>query len=369
MKHFEKLTIEMFRGLKNAEFHDLGEVNLFVGNNNSGKTSALEAIELLSNPFSAKNYYNISRLRDHTFGFPRGGRLPFIDSLLWMFPLNSEKNRDPIKFSAIIKNQKIDVGIHVSEEVQVKLEADQTDENTQFNLFDEDSPETIKILNLEVNRNGEINRKTKSLLFREDNLIIRDLEDEDTLKSTMITPIDHRSGSFSVRKINDAIISGDKPRLISALRLFDNNIKGLELLLSNNRNTKSLLPYIDHEELGLVPIMMFGDGLRKALTVASALIESQNGIILIDEIETAVHTSVLGEFFSWLIEACKMFKVQLFATTHSLEAIDGIISASKKDDYNLVVYRLSKNNKTTAVKRFSSKTISSLRFELGQDVR
>ena len=53
-EHFyEQLEIENFRGIKSLEIDDLARVNLFVGRNNCGKTSVLEAAFLLtgmSNP-------------------------------------------------------------------------------------------------------------------------------------------------------------------------------------------------------------------------------------------------------------------------------------------------------------------------------
>ncbi|NES25231.1 MAG: AAA family ATPase, partial [Symploca sp. SIO3E6] len=44
------LKIENFRGFKSFELQQLGRVNLLVGVNNSGKTSILEAIQLLCSP-------------------------------------------------------------------------------------------------------------------------------------------------------------------------------------------------------------------------------------------------------------------------------------------------------------------------------
>ena len=46
----EGLKIDNFRGLNNLTIDDFSVVNIFVGANNSGKTSALEALKLLSSP-------------------------------------------------------------------------------------------------------------------------------------------------------------------------------------------------------------------------------------------------------------------------------------------------------------------------------
>ena len=47
---FKNIKIENFRCFKSFELQQLGRVNLLVGENNSGKTSILEAIQLLCSP-------------------------------------------------------------------------------------------------------------------------------------------------------------------------------------------------------------------------------------------------------------------------------------------------------------------------------
>ena len=43
----KSVKIENFRGFKSFELQQLGRINLLVGENNSGKTSILEAVQLL----------------------------------------------------------------------------------------------------------------------------------------------------------------------------------------------------------------------------------------------------------------------------------------------------------------------------------
>lgn len=46
----EKFKAMHFRGLNNLELDDFSKINVFVGANNSGKTSLLEALKLMSTP-------------------------------------------------------------------------------------------------------------------------------------------------------------------------------------------------------------------------------------------------------------------------------------------------------------------------------
>ena len=48
------LDIKCFRGLKNLKLDDLSNINIFVGGNNSGKTSVLELLKLMSAPYDVK---------------------------------------------------------------------------------------------------------------------------------------------------------------------------------------------------------------------------------------------------------------------------------------------------------------------------
>ena len=93
------------------------------------------------------------------------------------------------------------------------------------------------------------------------------------------------------------------------------------------------------------------------------------GILLVDDLESAIHTKALGRLFAWLVDACNQFNVQLIATTHSLETIDAIIEANENQLSSLVGYRLENLNDATEAKRFSGETLHDLRFEFGQDVR
>jgi predicted ATP-dependent endonuclease of OLD family len=65
---FESFQIKGYRGIENMELTELGQVNIFVGNNNSGKTSILEAISILCDPLNLFQWLNISKRRSRGNG-------------------------------------------------------------------------------------------------------------------------------------------------------------------------------------------------------------------------------------------------------------------------------------------------------------
>lgn len=47
--------------------------------------------------------------------------------------------------------------------------------------------------------------------------------------------------------------------------------------------------YLRHKRLGDMPLSTYGDGIKKVLVLSNAIAAATNGILLIDEIETAIH--------------------------------------------------------------------------------
>ncbi|QOY36490.1 AAA family ATPase [Anaerobacillus isosaccharinicus] len=374
MRHIEELFIKRFRRIKNAKLTNLNEINLLVGNNNSGKTSVLEAVELFLNPASPANIFQVARLRERN-AMPSVGRLSLFECISWLFPLdNYQSKRDDIEISFLLNGKEIEIGMKLEEELYFEARQNSLFEENDLDgeiVSSDSSDEEQRIQKVNVRYKDSSKKEyNKNIFFTEKDRIPFFKDEEKIISSNFVTPIDHRVRSYMVRDLNEVILSGYRPKVINALKYFDNNIVGIELLMpkSSNNYRSFPIPFIDHKIMGLTPVTMFGDGVRKALTLASALVRCQNGILLIDELETGIHTSVLGEYFSWLVNASKEFNVQIFATTHSLEAIDAVLGATEEIS-KISVYRLEQSEDGNIVKRFSGEKLKELRYHFGQDVR
>ena len=75
---FREIEIKSYRGLRNIKLTDLERINVLIGENNSGKTSVLEAIQLFGNRNVIENAISIARKREAQVGILASGRLmPF----------------------------------------------------------------------------------------------------------------------------------------------------------------------------------------------------------------------------------------------------------------------------------------------------
>jgi AAA15 family ATPase/GTPase len=381
--HIEELVIHKYRNLHNLKLQQLGQFNLLVGSNNSGKTSVLEAIELYCHPLDIRQFISTSRGRDRIFG---PARTPLLDSIIWMFPATknskAENNkRENIYVSGIHNGRIFKISAACVEMTVIEPDNEQKDyyysanEEELVNDSSVDGGRAYKVIlefqNSDNNLKNE-KRKREYLLADYKPLFTRDNQDNifKLYSTKFVTPVDHRILPISARLISKTIESGDKPNIIKLVKLFDHNIKGIEIL-STDHPRPYPVPYFNHKKLGFAPVSVFGDGLRRALTLASALLQCRNGVLLIDELETAVHVEALEHVFTWLINACIQYNIQLFATTHSLETIDAVIAAGEKKNLleRFITYRLENKENISTAKRFSGKALHELRNELGQDVR
>ena len=118
-----------------------------------------------------------------------------------------------------------------------------------------------------------------------------------------------------------------------------------------------------------MPQGVLGDGVRRALSIALALRSAANGLLLIDEIEAALHVSALDRVYRWLDEAVASFSVQVFATTHSLEAIDAIIRSTSPDSYSDLSGYTIDETEEVGVKRYTGGMLHRLVRQRGLDIR
>jgi hypothetical protein len=77
----------------------------------------------------------------------------------------------------------------------------------------------------------------------------------------------------------------------------------------------------------VVPIGSLGDGANRLFVLAANLAMSEGGAFVIDEIETALHVSVMEPLWRMVIETALKLNVQVFATTHSDDCLRGLARA------------------------------------------
>lgn len=381
MNHMNEFTIHRFRGIRDLKLGDLGQINLLIGGNNSGKTSVLEAIALYCDPLNWRRWYEVASEREVSGGVTQLGRttrLGVADRLIWLFPQDEKLiGGTPAGNPTIELSSSGDFQIEkviANYEEFFEIRRSRLTRSEEITVDDND----LEIKGIEVSITTSIHH-SKDVLFEFDETLkgklvfseiqVQPLKSGDktpTLAIQMISPYSHRLSSLPPQLWTRVVEANLKTATIELLKSFDKNIQDIDIISPTERQ---LTVSVKHKKLGRAPLSAFGDGLRRVFSFATAIPRVRSGLLLVDELEASIHTRVLEETLSWLVQGCVKNDVQLFTTTHSLEALDAIIDACKNNTIDLVAYRLQKDGDHVTAKRFGKDYLKRLREDLGVDLR
>jgi len=389
---FETITIDGFRGLRDLRLEGLGAVNILVGDNNSGKTSVLEAMSIACNPFGPQEWLAMIRRRD--FGGLDENRG---QSLRWCFPQSGAlRNQDfMFKGRCEINSQGRYPLRKLVAEVSDIQGIPSLNELKRMRRLPEDATESIAFAEswrgIELKHVVEMNDAADQpspfgfpTVSTTDPITLQFWDDDDrmgpilsrprqgNLPSSTLTPYSYQINQLQLRSHSSQLFQGNgdamekREHVLDLIRQFDPEITDIQIASYGGLDAAI---YLNHKRLGPAPLSVFGDALRRAVLLSSTLPKLVGGLLMIDEIETGIHISSLVKVFDWLMKTAKQFDVQVIATTHSLEAIDGILAASGDNLDDLVTFHLDNDGDRTDAKRIYGDLLRRMRHQRGLDVR
>ena len=363
MAFLENLQIKTFRGINNLSISRLGQINIIVGDNNCGKTSMLEAVELLRTSGNLANLYRIARQRDE-YAFL--GSSSIYDNFICLFP--HDGSRLNIDVSGICNSKEISCKIEGRQET-VLLEAKELEKAVLKLNTDLLGELETEVFNGSIETKYGIDSKTEKIsINRYSRVSGTPLSTKDKFNIVYVAPFEHLRGKVLSQIVKNVQY---KEICIKALQLFDSDIEDALILRSDIGNRP--VEYLRHKKLENMPVATYGDGIKKVLALSNKIAQAAGGILLIDEIETAIHKKYYDDIFRFVVKACKAFDVQVFITTHSLEAIDGILatqdyeSQAESDDIKVVTLKREGDNTYSRV--LSGREVFINRESYGFEVR
>lgn len=340
---FKTLKIENFRGIKSLEIDDLARVNLFVGENNCGKTTVLEAAFLLSGISKPGLMIEMQNGRGITLTE---------ESDIKDFFYNRSSEKGLMLSGAQVKGKRdLKVsplyGILQSSQVRGILAPPIVLENG-------DSGRDQKILTkASVTGQSLIGLKYQFAVIdlvsrknRQCQAEIRWTEAGDVRFSTFLDP-DYKesmSGSglylgskYDPRLVDRMLNKKQKDLLLNALNSIDPKVKDIKVGLQG----------IVSVDIGLdsfVPINLLGDGIVRVLSILSGINGVSDGMLFVDEIENGLHVKTMEHAWNVMLDQSGNANAQIFLTTHSRDAIEGLRGALDKNEFSDAVacYRLVK---------------------------
>lgn len=291
-KHFSSLEIDAYKKLRGLKLHKLSKINLIAGLNNSGKTTLLEAIYLLTRQNDFAGILEVIRRR---------GKIPedHINPEWLIEQLSGE-----ISIAGTFDQQRATV------DIRDYIENDGTLDKSRY----------LKSVEI-ISEFGSVKQESLTRIFKGRER--ETLADSITLLSQVIysSPFflnePHRYASFYHKSVQSKAL----PKIFEFIR------REIIPTLNDIRLVDELQRFLvdDSNYDTALDLMGYGEGLQRIFFISLLFASAQNGVILIDEFENAIHTELIGKFAPFIHTLSNTFKVQVFLTSHSKECIDSFV--------------------------------------------
>ena len=156
--------------------------------------------------------------------------------------------------------------------------------------------------------------------------------------------------NVDAERFGELDVAGETEYLTDFLKIIDSRIVSLSSISMGNL---SLL----HADIGIgrkIPVNFLGDGTLRLLGIILAMAHARHGVVLIDEIDSGLHHSVLPAMWTRVAAAADHFDCQILATTHSY----GVLQAAKEGlsgltEPDFAYFRLDEDNGGIVPRRYS----------------
>ena len=326
---YASIRISGYRGLDSFRLEGLGRVNLLVGTNNCGKTSILECIELLR---SSGNRFVLSSIlgRRGEWGFTgdEDGRGQLDVTHLFA---NRELRRD-IEIDADLIgtanvsfwNNKVSVSVNDRRDGELDLDEQDQMEEDKVRFLRMDWSEPTSGFKARLTSEGFVPMPGRLMRVR-----------NGSNNAVQFIGTNGMSAMEVVRLFDDVVLTEHEEHVTQALRMVEPRIERIASVASERWPMFREAPsgvFLKLEGVAdRTPIGSAGDGMWRMLGLALALANAEGGVLLVDEIDTGLHYSVMGDMWRMVSARATALDVQVFATTHSRDCYESLAAIVNPD--------------------------------------
>lgn len=348
-----KLIVKRFRGFEQFEMIGLGRINLLVGTNNCGKTSILEAVRLAASIDDALSFQQVARQRgEKIYEKTSSSRVISFEAdithLFYGHTLTLGNNFEIKTFSEsdceTLHVTVIEKNLNDFNENNITSDDENLSEESNWvlNCSWSTSTNTIELpLSLHGGISNDAIRRFSRLRINKNNPVR-------TISTSGL------NANEIISMFEDIVLTREEDLVTQALRIVEPSIERIATISSDQRlispdNRGGIVVKCEGSSQR-IPIGNLGDGIWRILGLALALVSAENGILLIDEIDTGLHFTVLEKMWKLVKETSQRLNVQVFATTHSRDAYESLASIARPTvttDSTVTIQRIDKSRSTS----------------------
>jgi hypothetical protein len=329
-KMISSFHIENYRGFSRLDMADLGQVNLIVGKNNSGKTSVLEALHLLTSRGDIGALWQLLWRRGERFSAPLDPQRPQAEVDISHLFTGHELHAGS-RFELRTKNH--------TPETSITFEVVEVNPKEQMELSD-DLPVPFPRLALQIS--GRPTPTVQNIpLSRQGGITPEFMNSPHSTRRTgdpipvQYVATESLNWTELIGLWNKIQLTPHEDLIISALKFLDSDLERIAAVVPAQQFFQItqrggfIIKRKNHNQP--VPIGSMGDGMWRMLSMAIAITQSKGGVLLVDEIDTGLHYTAMADMWRLIFAAAIEFQVQVFATTHSYDCVHSLATVCTPD--------------------------------------
>jgi AAA15 family ATPase/GTPase len=339
----DSLEIKGYRCFEHLTIEKLGRVNLIVGKNNTGKTALLEALWIYAEAGDPFRLSQISYYRDERPDPPI--RLSVLQRTVAQ--ITSDFVNSQLEDQNKRENQEYPRYLFYGRPNENKTPID-FEIGTRFSEFED--PSTVHEDKVIVTLRYEPQTSLFNLSTRQNSKTINRFIRSNGLTLDLMSEF---WDEISLTSLEDLVVE--------SLKIIFTNIQRISFIgFPKGAKNRIAVARVQGENEP-VPLKSLGEGMTRLLGVTLAIVNCQNGILLIDEIENGLHYSVLPDIWRMIFKTARDLNVQVFATTHSWDCINAFTKAAIEDEESegMLIRLVRKNDQIRAV-TFSEKELETV---------
>ncbi len=351
---FDNLEIRQFRAFDYIKIDQLGHINLFLGKNNVGKSTLLEALWLYANLGSPDVIRDILEGRDEPGEIRHGNTAePTVWSLFYGHPL-LERISSSIQIGRIgAPDSALTLSITW---LRKATEKEKSSDSSNGYIYGGGEP----YVEIEQPSASEADGAVPALVVKYGpmrRLLRLDDAYDDLCRLWNLQTRSNRDlmtpciliGPGGLEDVGlqalweKVVLSDSKTDVIEAMRIIAPETEDFALLHQQTRAASIRLRVRGKDEP--VPIKTMGDGMNRLFGIGMALACAKDGILLVDEVENGIHWSALPDVWKFIVKVAKRLNVQVFATTHSNDCLRAFQVGTKDDpEMDGIAVRIERKN-------------------------
>lgn len=319
----QSFEIQNFKCLKHLALDDLARVTILGGQNNSGKSSVLEAMFM----FLDRGNPNMLLRQYAGRGIPN---LPLTPEAV-LQPIYTDYDHDAvITFTAGIGHTKQTMSIRYNANYQAPSVPAHTvalssDKPSVVRTDEEASPRAA--LDITYAEEGKADETGHLYIQRDLMGYFVDYMESGPQPAAILGARLRAEPNTLASRFGGLDLIGKQDEVIRFLQIIEPRLKSLSTISIGS------VPII-HGDIGLrqkIPIAYAGDGMSRLLELVLFIATNQGGVLLVDEIENGIHYSVMPKVWRAIGEAARRFDCQIVATTHSYECLQAAYEGMGED--------------------------------------